>query len=153
MLKQASIRQIQKMELTRQQGYLVATMCFYPRGLRKELLDEYRSDLAPDRDLFKDFKKLQAEVGHEQAFEKSDYENRFSLSRRATEHLKELVKLSKNQDVYLACQCELGERCHREILLLIAQKEFNAEISEVFHSYPHFLNRIHAALGGSVQIS
>lgn len=152
MLKQASIRQIQKAEVTRDQGYLVATMCFYPRGLKKELLDEYRSDLAPDRDLFKDFKQHQTEVGHEAAFAKSQYEERFHLSRRATEHLKGLVKLSQTQDVYLACQCEIGERCHREILLMIAKQEFGAEISEIHNDYPVFQKRLRQALGGSVNI-
>jgi uncharacterized protein YeaO (DUF488 family) len=125
-------------------------MCFYPRGLKKELLDEYRSDLAPDRELFKDFKEFQAKVGHEAAFENSNYEARFHLSRRAAEHLKTLAQMSQTQDVYLACQCELGERCHREILLLIAKNEFGAQISEVFHSYPVFEKRLPQALGRGI---
>lgn len=151
MLKQASIKQIQSGEINRQKGYIVATMAFYPRGLKKELLDEYRSDLAPEKSLLKDFKHFQALVGHEEAFSKSHYEERFALSRRATEHLKELIKLSEKQDVFLACQCGFGERCHREILLLIAQKEFGAKTDPLFHSYPHFEARLPEALGGSLK--
>ncbi|MEZ0392079.1 MAG: DUF488 family protein [Pseudobdellovibrionaceae bacterium] len=151
MLKQASIRQIQKSELTREQGYLVATMAFYPRGLKKELLDEYRAELAPDRELFKEFKEQQAKVGHEAAFEKSRYEERFHLGRRATETLKNLARMSQTQDVYLACQCEIGERCHREILLLIAEKEFGAKVDPLFHTYPVFEKRLKEALGESLK--
>lgn len=152
MLKQASIKQIQKGEVSREKGYVVATMAFYPRGLKKELLDEYRVDLAPDKELFKEFKQCQAEVGHDEAFEKSNYENRFELSRRATEHLKQLVKMSETQDVYLACQCEMGQRCHREILLLIAEKEFGAKTDPLFHTYPKFESRLSQALGGKINI-
>lgn len=142
MLKQASIRQIKKGEISKQNGYLSVTMCFYPRGMKSELMDEYRSDLAPDRELFADFKKFQSEFGHEEAFEKSQYLQRFTLARRALEHLKVLAQQSREQDVYLICQCELGEMCHREILLLIAEKEFGASIDPVHHSYETFLKRL-----------
>ncbi len=136
MLKQASVTQIRKQELTRRDGYLVVAMCFYPRGLKKELFDEYRNDLAPDRKLFKEFKAFQAEFGHEAGFEKSHYEERFYLNTGAYDRLKYLTDLSRGQDVYFLCQCELGERCHREILMLVARSRFNAEIGPVFHQYP-----------------
>jgi uncharacterized protein YeaO (DUF488 family) len=141
LLKQASAKQIRSGELTRKHGYLVVAMRFYPRGLRKNLRDEYRSDLAPELKLFKDFKKNQARFGHDRAFEKARYEKRFSLSERAMEHLRELSELSREKDVYLACQCEIGERCHREILLLLARKKFGARIGKVFHEYPTVMRR------------
>jgi len=47
MLKQASVSDIRKGTLTKAQGYLSICMRTYPRGLKKELTDEYRSDLAP----------------------------------------------------------------------------------------------------------
>ncbi len=146
MLKQASINQIRSGALTRENGYIVISMCFYPRGLKKELKDEFRNDLAPTPELLKDFKHFQALEGHGAGFEKSHYEERFSLSRRAFEYFRWLAKSSVEKDVYLVCQCELGERCHREILLLIAQKEFEIATDPVFHTYPIYLKRLESAL-------
>lgn len=136
MLRQASVGQIRRGEITRKQGYIVITMCFYPRGLRKELRDEYRGDLAPDRALFKDFKRWQKELGHEKGFELSHYDDRFSLSASALETLSRLSRLSWERDVYLVCQCEPGERCHREILMLLAERRFGASIDLVRNEYP-----------------
>ncbi len=135
MLKQASVNQIRKGLVGRKDGYIVIGMCTYPRGLRKELHDEYRNDLAPDRALFKDFKHYQKSLGHEEAFQKSDYERRFSLSESGFDHLQYLSDLSKEQDVYLVCQCEVGQRCHREILMLIARRQFGAPIDRIFNRY------------------
>ncbi len=141
-LKQASVKQIRSAELIREHSYIVITMCYYPRGLKKELRDEYRSDLAPDRLLFKEFKDYQKKIGHEEAFVKSNYENKFSLNENALQHLKELSELSKIKDVYLVCQCEVGKKCHREMLLLTAEKLFGAKIDFIYHSYSNYLDSI-----------
>lgn len=141
-LRQGSVPQIRKGQLTKQHGHLVIAMCFYPRGLKKELRDEYRADLAPDRILFKEFKEFQKRFGHEAGFIQSHYEKRFSLSPNALEHLKELSELSKIKDVYLVCQCTIGERCHREMLLLTAEKLYGAAIGQVFQEYSVHLNRL-----------
>lgn len=142
MLKQASIGQIRSGEISRDDGYLVACMAFYPRGLKKELLDEYRTHLAPARTLFAEWKKYEQEFGHDEAFKKSNYEERFTLPPDARESLRRLVDISKTKDVYLACQCEPGARCHREMLLLYAQSQFNAAIEPPHHAYPIFQKRI-----------
>ena len=135
MLKQGSVGQIRRGELTRKDGYLVIAMRFYPRGLRKDLRDEYQGSLAPDLALFKDFKRWQLKMGHEQGFEKSNYDELFFLSLSALEELKRLAELSRRRDVYLVCQCEVGERCHREMLMLLAKKRFGAKIGSVSHDY------------------
>lgn len=142
MLRQASIGQIHRGELTKRDGYLVAAMRFYPRGLKRELLDEYRSDLAPDLELFRDFKKHQKAAGHEEAFNASRYEERFSLRRSAFEHLRVLADAAKSADVFLACQCEVRERCHREMLLLIARERFAASTAPLSHAYPILAERL-----------
>jgi uncharacterized protein YeaO (DUF488 family) len=147
MLKQASVRQIRKGEVGRKDGFIAITMCFYPRGLRKELRDEYRSDLAPTKDLLKDFNKCQKELGHEEAFVKSHYEKRFTLTAEALSHLEELSKMSRKRDVYLVCQCEMGERCHREILLLLAKNKFHAKIAKVFKDYPVVMKKFKLSAG------
>lgn len=151
MLKQASISQIRSGEITKEKGHLVVAMCFYPRGLKKTLWDEYRADLAPDRNLFQEWKEIEKTEGHDTAFEKSNYEKRFELSRRALEHLEGLCKLSRSQDVYIACQCEIGQRCHREIILLIAEKAYGATIEAVHHSYPRFLERMDQILTATLR--
>ena len=136
MLRQASVGQLRRGEIARKDGTIVITMRFYPRGLRKELRDEYRADLAPDAALFKDFKRWQKEAGQEEGFRRSRYDERFSLSPQALERLKQLADLSQERDVFLVCQCEPGERCHREILLLLAKKRFGASIDRVRNEYP-----------------
>jgi len=135
MLKQASVSQIRHGEVARRDGYVVITMRFYPRGLRKELRDEYIGELAPDKVLFRDFKLWQKRLGHEAGFAKSRYDARFSLSDNALAQLQRLSEISRKRDVYLVCQCDVGERCHREILMLLAKKRFKAKIGKVYNSY------------------
>ncbi len=116
-------------------------MRFYPRGIRKELRDEYRADLSPTKALFRDFKNNQA-AGHDVAFERSEYERRFELSEQAMEHLDLLAGISEGNDVYLICQCQLGQRCHREMLLLLAQKKFDAPIDTIYNEYSCWVKRL-----------
>jgi uncharacterized protein YeaO (DUF488 family) len=141
MLRQESINSVRAGILTKKQGYLVAGMCYYPRGLRKELIDEYNAALAPDRELFGDWKDVERMKGHDAAFTATHYEERFQISAKALEDLRLLTEFSKTSDVFLLCQCEKGERCHREMLMLLANAKFGAEIDSVFHSYPKFIRR------------
>lgn len=138
MLKQASVHQLRTGEVTRKDGRIVVAMCFYPRGLRKELRDEYRSDLAPGKDLVKELQKRAKTDGHDEAFDLVDFAVRFRLSPEALTALEEIAGRSRSEDVYLVCQCELGWKCHRELLLLTARREFGAKIAPVFHDYPGF---------------
>jgi uncharacterized protein YeaO (DUF488 family) len=124
MLKQGSVSDIRTGKLTRSDGYIVIAMCFYPRGLKKILRDEYIRALAPDQKLFKDWQQAKAHFGHDLAFARSRYQNRYILSAIAVEHLRRLSARSKRENVYVICQCSVGDRCHREILLLLASKEF-----------------------------
>lgn len=142
MLKQGSIAQLRAGELNRNMGYIVVCMAFYPRGLKKELTDEYRTHLAPHRELFREWKEFEEKFGHEAAFVKSSYEERFELPPDALESLRRLTDLSRSRDVYLLCQCTLGERCHREMLCLIAQHKFKAEIAPLYNEYPVFRARL-----------
>lgn len=142
MLKQASTAQIRKKELPRDNAHIVVTMRFYPRFMRKELRDEFIADLAPDRDLLREFNDAQKRLGdHNRAFAEIDYNRRFELSPSAWEHLKRLSELSHSKDVYLACICGMGERCHREILLLVSKHLYGCQIGDVFHDYPEFMDR------------
>jgi hypothetical protein len=142
MLKQASVRLIRSGEVTRHHGFISICMCYYPRGLIKELRDEYRSDLGPDRVLFKEWRQYEILDGHEKAFQLSNYEERFRPSSRSLTHLRHLARMAVTEDVYLVCQCEMGERCHREMLLLMAESLYGAPIGPIFHRYPEFVKRL-----------
>lgn len=142
MLKQASIAQIKNKELPRHNSHLVVTMRFYPRFLKKELRDEFIAELAPDRDLLKEFNAAQKRLNdHNSAFADVDYNRRFELSQSAWQHLQRLAELSHSKDVYLACICAMGERCHREILLVLSARLYGCRIGDVFHDYPEFMDR------------
>lgn len=142
MIKQDSVKKVRGGILTRKDGYLIAAMCIYPRALPKPLLDEYLAALAPDRKLLADWKQVEAEEGHDQAFLKTQYEKRFQITDKLKYHLSRVAELAKTRDVILLCQCDLGERCHREMMMLMAQQKYGATIDKVFHEYPEFMARI-----------
>jgi uncharacterized protein YeaO (DUF488 family) len=141
-LKQASVQQVRNQELPRENSLIVICMCFYPRGIKKEWRDDYKKELAPDRELFQEWKKLEKTDGHEGAFRLSHYEERFDLSELALRYLKYYCDESLTQDVYLVCQCKVGEKCHREMLMLIAQKKFGTPIDKIFNDYSVFVSRL-----------
>src|SRR4051812_40070299 len=142
MLFQASVQQVRQQELPRRNAHIGVTMCYYPRGIKKEWRDEYRKELAPDSALLKDWKAFEKLYGHETAFKRSNYEKRFLLSEQALASLKMYSEQSQKKNVYFVCQCGLGERCHREMLLLLAEKLFHAKIGKVYNAYPDFEARI-----------
>jgi uncharacterized protein YeaO (DUF488 family) len=142
MLRQGSIHQLRTGAISREDAHIAVCMCFYPRNLPKTLRDEYRPELAPDRALFKEWQAAEKKVGHNEAFTKANYVQRFPLGEEALAELERLSKLSRKKKVYLLCQCAVGERCHRELLLLTAQALFGAKIGNVYHSYPGFEERL-----------
>jgi hypothetical protein len=142
LIQQASVEQVRKRQLSRKNTHIVITMCFYPRGLRKEYRDEYRSDLAPDRTLFRKWKIYEQSKGHDNAFRLSKYEQHFHLSETALSALQQYAIESHKKDIYFVCKCQIGERCHREMLMLAAQKKFGADIAKVFNKYPQFEKRL-----------
>lgn len=143
MLKQGSVADIKKELLRRDNAHIAVTMRFYPRFLRKELRDEFISELAPAKELLREFNEAQKRLGdHNSSFAAVDYESRFELSASAVARLKHLAELSATKDVYLVCICAHGARCHREMLMLMAEQIFGCQIGEVFHSYPIFKQRV-----------
>lgn len=142
LIKQGSLEQLRSGELNRTHGYIVVAMAYFPRGLQKNLMDEYRTHLSPDRVLFHEWKELEGKIGHEEAFKQTDYEARFTLEPGAVESLRRLVDVSRKQDVYFICQCAVGQRCHREMIALYAQVKFRAEIAPLHNEYPVFKARL-----------
>ncbi len=143
MLNQCSVADIKNKTIPRESSHLVVAMRFYPRFLKKELRDEFICELAPTKELLGEFNAVQKRLGtHNEAFGEVDYERRFKLSSAGWAHLRRLVKLSETKDVYLICICDLGDRCHREMLLLMSKEDFDCKIGRVFHSYPEFMRRL-----------
>lgn len=146
MLLQGSVGDLRSGKLSRKDGYIVVAMAFYPRGMEKTLRDEYQAALAPDRELFREWKGYEEKFGHDEAFVRSNYEARFKLDYEAMYKLRRIVERAANQDVYLVCQCAPGERCHREMLLLAAQKKLGAKTGPIHHAYPVFEARLDASV-------
>lgn len=133
MLKQATVADVSSLRVTRRHGYIVVVTHYYPRFLKKKLIDEYLRVLAPSKDLLHEYKVKEAVLKgqHDQAFEDVDYENKFTLVPAAFDHLQRLSGMAEARDVYLVCHCQIGQRCHREILLALAKDHFQARISRL----------------------
>jgi uncharacterized protein YeaO (DUF488 family) len=145
MLRQASVSDLINDRVSRGRNrYVVITMRRYPRFVNRAYRDEYVSEMSPDWPLFEDWLSAKRRHGdHNGAFEKSGFEERFSISEAGLEHLARLVDLSLKKDVYFVCSCKTGQRCHRELVLMIARKLFkNADVEKPLNSYPIFAKRL-----------
>src|SRR4051812_13971517 len=137
MLFRAPVRELKRGRIARRRSYTVVVTQHYPRGLGKELVDEYRRSLAPERALFVEFKALDRELGdHDRAFETVRYEERFTIGAEGASDLKRLGELARERDVILFCQCLAPERCHADLLLLMARHWFASPTSIVRVRYP-----------------
>jgi uncharacterized protein YeaO (DUF488 family) len=141
MLKQACVADLKAGRVSRKDGHIVLAMRRYPRGVSKTLRDEYLSCLGPDAALLDDLHAKKQSMPHNEAFAAARYEERFDLSEQGRAELKRLAELSGGKDVYLICQCKPDERCHRELLMLIAQREFGARTAALRFEYPRFEKR------------
>jgi len=141
MLKQACVADLKSGRVSRADGYIVLAMRRYPRGVSKTLRDEYLSCLGPQAELLNDLHAHKKTLPHNDAFDKADYESRFELNADGRAALKRLVDLSATRDVYLICQCGPEQKCHRELLLLLAEKWYKAPIPKLRFEYPAFKRR------------
>ena len=140
MLKQACVADVLKGRITREDGHLAVVTRYYPRGLKRDLIDDFECMLAPGKDLLDEFHDKVRELGgdHHAGFLAMGYPKKFFLDERGWEELGRYADLSREGDVYLICHCGLEERCHRELLLLLAKKHLGAEVEKPRHKYPYF---------------
>src|SRR4051794_2510162 len=104
MLRRFSVQDVKSGRVSRKTAYLAVVMRFYPRFVKKELIDEYIHALAPPAGLFADFKKKdRALANHNSAFYLVHYEARFDLTKEGLKRLAELSHLSSERDVALIC--------------------------------------------------
>jgi len=142
-LKQASVSDIRKQRITRKHGKIVLTMCHYPRGVERKLVDKYVKSLAPNKTLLTTFLKLKDQLGdHNQAFAAARYETLFHLTEEGMEELEVISNESKLSDVFLVCQCNENEKCHRDLLLILAEEMFGAKVCKRQFSFNGYSSRI-----------
>src|SRR4051812_19980768 len=143
MLYRAPVQDLKSGRIARRYSYTVVVMQHYPRFLPKPLVDEYLHELAPERALFAEFKKLDRETkDHDAAFAAVRYEERFRVGHDGAESLQRLSDVARERDVFLVCQCTTLQRCHGDLLLLLARRWFKAPTTYVRVSYPIFEKRV-----------
>jgi uncharacterized protein YeaO (DUF488 family) len=143
MLRKGTVDELKSGAISREAGHICVCMCHYPRGVAKALMDEYLKPLAPSAKLLKEFHDAREKLGnHNAAFQSIRYDEKFSLTAEAVEHLRRLSELSKEKDVFLVCQCGQDQRCHRELLLIAAKRWFGAKTELRKFSYPGFERRL-----------
>ncbi|MBI3542899.1 MAG: DUF488 family protein [Deltaproteobacteria bacterium] len=144
MLRQASVSDLIMDRVSRgKKSHVVIAMRRYPRFINRELRDEYLPSLASDHELFEDWLATKRRTGdHDGAFAKVKFEDRFELGEEGLENLERLSRLSRGKDVYVVCQCARGQRCHREMVLLLAHERFGAPIEPVANAYPRFVRKL-----------
>lgn len=143
MLKRVSVADVQNGRLTREDTYLAIVMRFYPRFLKRELVDEYDRRLAPPAELFTEFKAQDRKLAnHNSAFYLVNYEERFNLTPDGRARLAQLAELSRTRTVALVCQCSDFDRCHCDLLLLWTRHAHKIETGKIIFDYPIFQARL-----------
>jgi uncharacterized protein YeaO (DUF488 family) len=143
MLRQATVEDISNRRITRRHGRIVVVTHYYPRYLRKPLIDEYEKRLAPTRELLEEFKSKEEETGdHDLAFDLVDYESRFTLSDAGLSELHRLAEKARASEIYLVCHCAIGTRCHREILMVLAHELHGAPTSRLSFAWGKIKSRL-----------
>jgi uncharacterized protein YeaO (DUF488 family) len=107
-------------------GLRILIARYRPRALpkHKENWDEWWKDLAPSKDLHKDYMK-------DKIIDWNEYKRRYLIeiinNPKALEKIQELRHLSKNKDITLLCHCyNVGDRCHRYLIRDIIESQTEA---------------------------
>ena len=144
MLRQASVSDLIMDRVSRGPNtYIVITMRRYPRFVNRALRDAYTPEMSPEPSLHEDWLSAKRKHDdHDGAFARTRYEKRFTISEAGLEYLKRYAKLSREKDVYFVCSCRVGQRCHREMVLLLARKWLGAETDAITNDYPELEARL-----------
>ena len=91
----------------------------YPRGIKKEKIDQWHKDLAPSKELIKKYK------GSEITVRKflSSYKSEISKNPSSLELIKRIRTYSKRGNATLLCFESDGEPCHMHVLREIIKNE------------------------------
>src|SRR6185295_4162021 len=88
-------------------GRRMLVMRLWPRGVRKDRVDEWNRDLAPSRELL-------LAVKH-RGLPWSDFVRRF-WKEISSEAVDDLRRRARKETITLLCSCEDERRCHRGLL-------------------------------------
>jgi len=92
-------------------GFRVLVMQYWPRGVRKERIDAWYRDLGTSRELIKAWKRGKItwpQLKRQYIADLKDAKKR--------QLIRELAQRSKTQKITLLCGCRDPNRCHRAIL-------------------------------------
>jgi uncharacterized protein YeaO (DUF488 family) len=93
-------------------GHRLLVMRYWPRGVRKERVDEWQRALAPTKELLADLNSGAIEWG--------EYVERFRAEMASrpgsAEAIDELRRRSASETVTVLCWCKDENRCHRGLL-------------------------------------
>lgn len=143
MIKQATVEDISNRRITRLHGQIIVVTHYYPRFLKSNLIHEYHKELAPTRELLTEFKEKEEALGHhDDAFIAVNYEDKFWLSDEGFTTLQKLSIEAETSQIYLVCHCKVGQRCHREILMVLAAEKFKAPIGRLSFDWARFRERL-----------
>ena len=92
---------------------------FYPRGTKKEKIDQWHKDLAPSKELIKKYKGSEITV----RIFLSSYKSEISKNPSSLELIKKIRTYSKKENVTLLCFESDGGPCHRHVLREIIKNE------------------------------
>lgn len=142
MIKQATVEDVANKRITRLHGRIVVVTHYYPRFLKSNLIHDYYKSLAPTRELLSEFKAAESRLGHDEGFLAVDYENKFWLSDEGLRDLQKLAADAHDKTIYIVCHCRVGQRCHRELLMIMAEKRFGAPIGRLSFDWERFRMRV-----------
>ncbi len=98
-------------------GTRILVMAFWPRGIKKDAVDEWIRDLGSERGLIRDWKG-----GH---ITWEEFRKRYTKSLQTREKrliIDELAKRTKSEMITLLCSCKDRNRCHRAILKEVIER-------------------------------
>ena len=88
-------------------GTRILVMRLWPRGIRRDRVDEWNRDLAPSRELLFSFKR--------RGLPWADYVTRY-WEEIPPQALDELRRRARRETITLLCSCPDENRCHRGLL-------------------------------------
>jgi len=90
-------------------GYRLLVMRLWPRGVRKEAVDEWQKELGPSTELLRTYRDGKIAW--------TEFARRYRAEvRKKPELLDKVRKLSRRRTVTLLCGCAEESRCHRGVL-------------------------------------
>jgi uncharacterized protein YeaO (DUF488 family) len=92
-------------------GYRVLVTRYWPRGIDKNVIDEYIALLAPSRELLHQYRQELLDWPRYRLQYLKEMQND-----RARSQIHRLAKLARSEVVTVMCVCADKDRCHRSLL-------------------------------------